>query len=428
MPRTDGLFVQLRAVNHRVAVVIILILSAGVRVMAALSRPVTLEGDSVLYDSLARSLVSGHGHAWQGGVPTAIVPPGYPLFLAAVYAAIGPQPRIAYFAQAVVGVLTVLLIMKLAALCLDGPHALTSGVLAALYPGLYWLPGRLLTENLALPLAIAAVCTSGLALRQRSLPWAALTGLFLGCGLLVRGAGLLLAGAVLLGCVLFTMRQGLSLRAVGPTALVGITCVLTIAPWLARNESLLGAPVLSTQAGLTTYSSYWPPQNNGKRIWGNNATAEDPQVREAFGLGSEIATSRHLTAMTRRRLREQPIYFFSLLPEKLVNLLVPLDWEIIPPRMGRTRSLNIAYVLLLFPAGFGAWQLLRRPTHLSWLLWVMPAAVLAQALLFYGSPRFRLMAEPSLLIFAAVGLLSALRPDAGFSRASPRAPDVPLTA
>jgi 4-amino-4-deoxy-L-arabinose transferase-like glycosyltransferase len=390
--------------SHRVLIVVILILSAAARVTAVVHRPAPLEGDSVLYDALARSLASGHGYVGPDGAPTAIVPPGYAGFVAFGYGVLGPNPYRVYLAQAVLGVLSVLLVMKLASLCLDTHLSMASGLMAALYPVLYWLPRRLLSENVALPLALGALCAAALTFRHRTYGWAALTGLLLGLGMLVRGAGLLLAATLLLGCVLFVCRDGLNARSICIFGVSGITCLLTILPWLARNAVFMGAPALSTQAGLTLYSSYWPPEKGGKRIWGNSADAEDPEVRRAFELANEVATSQRLEAVTRRRLREQPGFFFSLVPEKLLNLVVPFDWELIPARPGFSKSLNLGYLLFLPPAAYGAWRLFRSPTRFTWLLWVPPLTVLLQSIMFYGSPRFRLLAEPSLLIFAAAGL------------------------
>jgi len=40
-------------------------------------------------------------------------------------------------------------------------------------------------------------------------------------------------------------------------------------------------------------------------------------------------------------------------------------------------------------------------------LWVVPVLVLVQTIVFYGSPRFRLPAEPIAILYASVGLVHA---------------------
>jgi hypothetical protein len=46
----------------------------------------------------------------------------------------------------------------------------------------------------------------------------------------------------------------------------------------------------------------------------------------------------------------------------------------------------------------------RNPRANQWLLWVVPMLVLFQTVFFYGSPRFRLPAEPIAILLASVGL------------------------
>jgi hypothetical protein len=85
-------------------------------------------------------------------------------------------------------------------------------------------------------------------------------------------------------------------------------------------------------------------------------------------------------------------------------LLVPLDWEIFAHAPGATRSLNIGYLLILLPALLGFIAMLRERAPYQWLLWIVPGMILLQAILFYGSPRFRLPAELIAIIPAATGV------------------------
>src|SRR6185503_18781508 len=105
----------------------------------------------------AVNLVHGNGFTNAQGQSTAIVPPVYPLFLAAIYAVFGAHPVAAGLVQAVLGGVTVLLIIALSSLLLGPREGLLAGVLAAIYPGLFWIPRLLLSENLAIPLLLAAL-------------------------------------------------------------------------------------------------------------------------------------------------------------------------------------------------------------------------------------------------------------------------------
>ena len=88
-----------------------------------------------------------------------------------------------------------------------------------------------------------------------------------------------------------------------------------------------------------------------------------------------------------------------------VFLMAPFDWEIFPHPAGASRSFNWAYVFILLPAALGALIIGRNPGPQTWVLLLLPASVLIQSLIFYGSPRFRLITEPIALIAAAVGIL-----------------------
>jgi len=126
------------------------------------------------------------------------------------------------------------------------------------------------------------------------------------------------------------------------------------------------------------------------------------------GIASELDASSELLWATRAGLLAEPTLAFRLWPRKLVAMLAPFDWEWFPKAPGESRRLNVGY-LLLFPfALLGAGRLLRRS---PWTLLLLPVGTLLQTLCFYGSPRFRLLAEPILLLAAAAGLIRLARLD-----------------
>jgi hypothetical protein len=188
--------------------------------------------------------------------------------------------------------------------------------------------------------------------------------------------------------------------------LAALAMALIMAPWAVRNYAVFHrlAP-LATQDGIGLYASYWPPKNGSKLIWGNLPGIEDPVVAAAAKSGNEVAVSEYLKRETINRLKAEPLYFFRLWPSKLISLLAPFDWEIFPHSAGASRSFNWGYVFILLPAAFGALIIVRNPAPQTWALLSLPASVLIQSLIFYGSPRFRLIAEPIALIAAAKGTL-----------------------
>jgi 4-amino-4-deoxy-L-arabinose transferase-like glycosyltransferase len=384
----------------------VFVLALLVRCYAVMSHPSEPINDAADYHGLATRLAAGQGYVNEVGRPTAWRPPGYPFFLAGVYAVFGVSLKAATITQAVVGALTTVLLVIFGTTIAGRREALVGGILAAIYPGFFWLPRVLLSENLSLFLVLAALVAGAKLMRTGRLWWAVPCGLLIGLSALVRGANLLLAFAFLIGLLLFALKHRWQWqRSVILMVLICSAICVVLLPWTARNYQLFHRPVLiATQDGITLYSSYWPPQRGGKLIWGNLAGHEDPVVAAALRAGDELAVSNRLRTATVERLRQQPGHFFRVLPPKLLSLMAPFDWEWFPHSPGTSRSPNAIYVLLLIPAILGCLLLWRRRAQQQWLLWVLPLVALVQAVFFYGSPRFRLPAETSLILWAAVAL------------------------
>jgi len=385
----------------------ILLLSISVRVYAVLSHPAVPVADAADYHRLATGLVQGQGYVNAAGASTAWRPPAYPVFLAGVYQIFGVNVTTATVVQAVLGGLTVLMLMLLGALILDWPRALIAGVIAAVYPVLVWLPRLLLSENLSFFLLLLTLVAIVMYLRTSRLIWMIVFGVFCALNTLVRGSNLFLPVAV--ACILQIIRwRSRSLnwnQLIAPLIVLAVAFVLPFIPWTMRNYRVFHHAIpIATQDGLTLYGSYWPPQQNGKLIWGSLPGPDDPAIAAATQSGDEVAQSRYLNNVTRQRLRENPGYFFRLIPSKMLSLLVPLDWEVYPHAPGTTRTLNLGYLLILLPALLGFIVMLRERVRHQWLLWLIPAMVLVQSITFYGSPRFRLPAELIALLPTAVGV------------------------
>lgn len=382
-------------------------LGVAMRSWAVAVNPGEVSGDGLAYEAIAFSLDRGDGYSIKDRFPTAIFPPAYPFLLAGTFLLFGAGRAAVFQTQVVLGGLSVLLAGLAARRLLGRDYVILTSALFATYPAFVWLPRRFLSENLALPLILASLAAATFWIETRTRRWAALLGVLLGLGVLTRAAGVFFALTLLAFVATSAWRQREIRTATVVTVLVSMG---TLMPWLIRNDRVFGqGPSLTTQAGLTLYSSYWPPEAHGKRIWGNVATTEDPEVRTAYAMGNEATASGQLTQATLARLLADPMRAVRLLPEKLLSCLVPLDWEIFPHPEG-ARSFNWAYAFLLVPAAWGAWTLWSQQAPFRWLIAVPFIAVLVQTIIFYGSPRFRLLGEPSLLLFATVGLRQCLSP------------------
>ena len=104
--------------------------------------------DSHLYDTLARNLIDGHGYVVDGR-PTAIVPPGYPLFLAACYALLGRDFLLVGLVQSVLGAVVCVAAFATARRVFNDEVAWLAGLTCAVLPELiFWTSGQILTEPL----------------------------------------------------------------------------------------------------------------------------------------------------------------------------------------------------------------------------------------------------------------------------------------
>jgi len=397
--------------SHRVVIfTIIFVVALGVRGFVVMSQPETPIADAADYHEIAVSLADGRGYVNAAGHPTAWRPPAYPAFLSLIYRISGPGVPAATIIQSVVGALTVLMLMLLGSTIVNHSETVIAGVIAAVYPGLVWLPRLLLSENLSLLLTLMTLWSVAMYLKSRRGWWLVLFGAVSGLNTLVRGGNLALPMMLGAGLLIVAFRSSSAERKRNFTALLLAIAafIVVLTPWTVRNYGLFHRFVpVATQEGLTLYGSYWPPVKNGRLIWGTLPGPEDPNIAAANAAGDEVTASKYLQQVTLRRLRAQPGYFFRVIPSKMISLLVPLDWEILPHPIGTGRKINWGYLLIALPALFGFLLVLRNPRSNQWLLWIIPILVVVQTIVFYGSPRFRLPAEPIAILLAAVSLAPA---------------------
>ena len=230
----------------------------GLRVAFILKFPVSDAGDSPFYMELAWNWLK-HG-VYGLTVNGAVVPvdmrvPGYPAFLAAIFAVAGRSQRAAMFAQAALEMLTccvvALIAARLAPQYARRRTAIAGLWLAALCPFTANYTAAVLAETLAIFITAAAILllfqtelgagnseASAGPLRQALIPWF-LVGIVVGLGTLVRPETPLLlaaAGFVLLAIWWRPANWGRLIRA---TALMLCGLLLPLAPWAARNWGTL---------------------------------------------------------------------------------------------------------------------------------------------------------------------------------------------
>jgi hypothetical protein len=260
------------------------------RVYFVLKFPVTQSGDAPFYIELAWNWLKNgvYGFPINGHLtPVDMRVPGYPAFLAAIFAFAGKSPRAVMLAQAVVdvaGCFLIALIAERLAPAESRRRAFIAGLwLAVLCPFTANYPAVVLTETLVTfltALAILVLLETDLgrpvefSLGEASAvnrffanPWL-LAGIVVGFGTLVRPETplLLISGGLVLCGRWWRPRDWLKLARAG--LLLGLGVLLPLLPWAARNWRVLHkveflAPRYSelpgeyTPLGLTDWTSTW---------------------------------------------------------------------------------------------------------------------------------------------------------------------------
>jgi len=393
-------------------------------VLAFLGSPIGLD-DMFQYDMLARSLASGQGYRWYGradvtllrpyldrfygidlsteqvpveGYLTTFRAPGYPLFLAGLYALAGLQNRLAAarLAQALLGAalapLTAVLALRLG---LAPRASRVAGIVLALYPILWMYPIGLASENTFIPLVVLGLLGLLSAGKPRRAPPAIAAGLVLGAATLTRAA---LAPFLVLGALWLWRRAGLR-RA----ALFVLAAGAVLLPWAIRNSLILGRPAfVENSAGYNLFVGYHPEGNGGLdvRVSVLPLRILDDGERDRWAttqaLGFIRADPLRALALLPRRLA----YFWGLEDRELIYFYsnnyfgpIPQPW------------LALAYLVLVGPliavaltAPFG---MARAPDRSGRLLGL---GLIGAALLAYvpilAEPRFHLPLVPVLAAYA----------------------------
>lgn len=220
------------------------------------------------YRMLAHGLVtSGTFTRYPGSttfVPEAIRTPGYPMFVAAVYALFGESHLAVAIAQAVVFAALCLVVYATARQFASVGVSVTAAAATALYPTFPYFGALVLTE-----LWTTFVLTCGMfacvrAVITQNRAWFAASGLLIGAAALTRpGFALLPAFLVLPAAVQIWQSRDRSRIALGWIALF-VVFTATMAPWFAYNYRHFGRVTLSVAGNLGrpiwegSWHGYWP--------------------------------------------------------------------------------------------------------------------------------------------------------------------------
>jgi 4-amino-4-deoxy-L-arabinose transferase-like glycosyltransferase len=395
--------------------------------------------DPVLYTMLGENLADGHGYSYLTGegdqvpsgiYPSAYYPPGYPLFLGAVFWSgdhllpfdVG-HVGMATFMNALLSAATLPLVFALGRRLNGVTAGLVAAALMAVLPNTIFETGVVLTESLFLLLMVLmlliALPTPALA---RAPGWRrqAVVGVLFALTALVRPVSL-----VLLPVFLYLWWPAGARVAMKRTGLVLGAAVLTILPWTIRNVITMDSPVLiSTNLGDNLCIGY-----NSK------AQGGFAQLPEACNRHNDIPRPRFETLRQSENI-DYALTWARKHPAKLPSLVLwrgyytlhddhdgiaavqdygANNWMSPSAEKIFTVAADGFYFALSGFALVGVVAALRRrrdgagrDRRQGFLVLTMALAILPP-LLTFGDPRFKAPLYPLLAIYAALALVAATK-------------------
>jgi Dolichyl-phosphate-mannose-protein mannosyltransferase len=371
--------------------VFIAIVAVGIalRLFFAINASPDLVDDENSYTELANEMLMGRGYSTLDGHPTAGRPPLYPMLLTAMLWVFKGAYMPIRLLQIALNLLTIYWIYHLAQRWKpDKPHyAIWAAGLLLLNLSQIHYASRLFSETLFTTLLVGGLfywdrsCKTQSA-RSRD---AAYSGVLLGLASLTRAVGLGIP--FLLAAYALTRRRNRMQCAILLTAAIAV-----IMPWTVRNALVMGHFVpVSTKMGF----AMWQGMNPDSRGFGYSNYDE---IKKVHGpdVVDEVVKSRMLTNDALQSIAADPLRFMRLGVQKVLWFFYPFDGLrfSLPSPFDPTYGMLFSLLLL-------AWVLPRvfHPPP-GWVL-VVFAYFLFTAVIFYGSPRFRLPLEPLLALWAA---------------------------
>jgi 4-amino-4-deoxy-L-arabinose transferase-like glycosyltransferase len=428
-----------RLIREQRGVWVILAVALALRlttVALTFDTPTTL--DPADFSRTAASIAAGHGYPptnrAPGGGPSAFRPPGYPVFLGAVYAVAGHEdPAVGRLAGAFLGTLSVALI-GLIALRLWGKRvAMLALAIAAVAPPLVILGTALISEALFVPLVLAAVATALEARRRRRrYRWVIATGVLVGLAALTRTNGLILLLPFVLAVAPERSRRRIGAWA--PSGALVLAAVLTIVPWTTRNWITLHAFVpISDEIGYTlagTYNQVSRADRQSPAVWIEAEHGASPEYARILSEArrerwNEVTYGDRLQAAAISDIERDPSYVLKVAYWNAVRMFHLGELTLAAKNLHDTdiprgpAVLEVSSFPLLAVLALGG-LVTRRARRAPRWLWLIPLC-LATSILVTGFIRFRAPIDPFLVMLAALDI-----PESWTSgppgRRSPRSP------
>jgi hypothetical protein len=401
----------------------LLLFVAGFAVRAAvlwlvLGTPAHPAPDSAVTDTVAWNLARRAGFSLDGAAgpyPTAFVPPLLPWLTSLLYRAVGHQYTAALLLQCGIGALAPLLLAALA----GATFGLTTGRLAAWLvvfdPLLVLMSGSMHTETLLATVLLGALLASAEWVKTPRRGRAVGAGLLWGLATLTRPSTFGLTLIVLAWAWTPLGLASAPRERLRQVSLLLLGALLAVGPWTVRNAVVLHAFIpVTSGGGIALLKGNNPPAWTDPVLRGGAVRSDrlEPWASRPHGRdepATDALAQREAVTFVAAHLREWPAVAWAKLARFWQLGARGGDFGSLPPGgtlRARAPDLLVLWSALLFPCAL--WGLVRTLRGARrWFQSLPLLAILyfsALAIVFWGEPRLRVPVEPSIALFAAVGL------------------------
>ena len=243
--------------------IIIFIIATYIRIDFINSVEHTIPHDTVHYDIMVRQLLEENIYGYKSEEPNALVTPGYPLFMAAIYKIVDynvndPFDYIRYI-QVILSLLSMYMIFHLTKKAGGYYAGLIAMFVAAIYPPFIWANGAILTEVLATFFLLSYLCLQIKTFETKSRILAFIAGILFGLVTITRSEFALIL--IVLYVFWFLLKRDYTLIRLLVISVAGFIVVML--PWWIRNIFILQEFVLLSAQTNPFFAGTFPHRNYG---------------------------------------------------------------------------------------------------------------------------------------------------------------------
>lgn len=307
--------------------------------------------DQFIYVDIAKNIVSGYGFSTSFDVfvatafaPTAIEPPLYPIFLAAIFRLFGQHLLIVRLFQACIGSLMVFTVFLTGKKVADRAVATVAAFIVAVYP-LFVMYSRPIITDLIYSFWISALVllfayfVTGTFRRIHFVLW----GVLVGIAFLIRPEVLLFAPLIGPFAVYWAAKstpagkQQAVWKAIGSCVLAALTFFIVISPWAIRNSQSFGEPLIFPTKSWGWWEQNWLRYN--KEIssdWVANCRSESllECTHPDFEYLSELERDRAAGKLGTDFIIQHPLIYARYGLSRLLISFPVFPRESLPPPVG----------------------------------------------------------------------------------------------